>query len=228
MSIKFHESLKGIQFEDNIDLINREIAKRKSKWHLDSINYIDYDDISQILRIHIFKKWKQYDITKPLVPWINTVLTNQLSNLIRNHYTNFARPCLRCDAALGENECKIYGVQCEKCPLYLEWKKKKESAYYIKIPVSIENHTIEINKLQENHKDLTNYIKKAHVVMRKYLKPNEWRVYYKLYILQKDEGTVIKELGYEGKPNRCRQLFNIKIDIIKKFKELVDKGLIDI
>ena len=62
--------------------------------------------------------------------------------------------------------------------------------------------------------------------MRKHLKRNEWLVYQKLFIQHKDDATVIKELNYIGS-NRSKQLFNVKVAIIAKFKNLVQKGLID-
>ena len=45
------------EFEDFIEVIDREILKRKPKWNLKSLAWIDYDDVSQIIRIHIHKKW---------------------------------------------------------------------------------------------------------------------------------------------------------------------------
>ena len=85
-------------FEDFIDTIDEEIKKRKSKWKLTSITWMDFDDISQILRIHIYKKWHLYDPAKPLAPWLNRISPNQIKNLIRNNYANYARPCLKCAA----------------------------------------------------------------------------------------------------------------------------------
>ena len=77
--------IKRPKFEDCLDLINIEINKRKSKWNLSSIAWMDFDDVSQIIRFHIHQKWKQYDPAKPLQPWISIIITNQLRNLVRNH-----------------------------------------------------------------------------------------------------------------------------------------------
>ena len=46
---------KKLKFEDCIEKINQEIAKRKNKWNLTAINWMDFDDVSQILRLHIYK-----------------------------------------------------------------------------------------------------------------------------------------------------------------------------
>ena len=46
---------KKPRFEDFIEPIDKEIRKRKSKWNLTALSWMDFDDVSQILRIHIFK-----------------------------------------------------------------------------------------------------------------------------------------------------------------------------
>ena len=43
-------------FEESIDIINSEIQKRKHRWHLTAIAWMDFDDVSQRLRLHIYKK----------------------------------------------------------------------------------------------------------------------------------------------------------------------------
>ena len=114
------------KFEDCIDIINNEINKRKTKWNLKFLTWIDFDDVAQIIRIHIHKKWYQYDETKPLPPWLNRIISNQIKNLIRNIYGNYSRPCLRCAAAEGEVGCRIYIKQCKDCPLYESCEKNKK------------------------------------------------------------------------------------------------------
>ena len=118
-----------VKFEDYIDIISEEIKKRKGKWTLTSIAWMDFEDISQILRIHIFKKWHLYDHSKPLAPWLNRIISNQIKNLIRNNYGNYARPCLRCAAAEGSDLCAIYGKHDSSCPLYYNWTKSKQTAH---------------------------------------------------------------------------------------------------
>ncbi|NDG33354.1 sigma-70 family RNA polymerase sigma factor, partial [bacterium] len=92
---------KKPSFESLIDVIDSEIIKRKNKWNLTAINWMDFHDVAQILRIHIHKKWHLYDHKKPLAPWVNRIISNQIKNLIRNNYSNFTRPCLKCAAAEG-------------------------------------------------------------------------------------------------------------------------------
>ena len=81
---KKNKKKKGPSFEDSIDQINIEIIKRRPKWNLTVLAWMDFEDVSQILRIHIYKKWDLYDPDKPLGPWINRIISNQIKNLIRN------------------------------------------------------------------------------------------------------------------------------------------------
>ncbi len=127
-------------FEENYTTIQTEISKRRGLWNLSSITWLDFDDVSQIILLHIYSKWHKYDQSKPLVPWLNKVISHQVKNIVRNIYGNYVRPCLRCAAAEGENLCRIHVVQCSKCPLYAGWEKSKKQAYGVKITVPIENH----------------------------------------------------------------------------------------
>ena len=77
---------KKLKFEDCIEKINQEIAKRKNKWNLTAINWMDFDDVSQILRLHIYKKWDLYDQSQPLAPWLNRIISNQIKKLSKKPY----------------------------------------------------------------------------------------------------------------------------------------------
>ena len=90
--MKISDKSRTKQFEESIDFINQEIKKRRNKWCLTSLNWIDFDDVSQIIRIHIYEKWHLYDKDKPLGPWLNRIISNQIKNLIRNNYGNYSRP----------------------------------------------------------------------------------------------------------------------------------------
>ena len=220
-------------FEESFDFINQEIRKRTGKWSLSSLNWIDYDDVSQIIRLHIYEKWHLYDVNKPLGPWLNRIISNQIKNLIRNHYGNFTRPCLKCEAADGEASCKIYKEQCSDCPLYEKWERSKKSAYNIKIPLALEDHSFEVNSIKINDAStLENNIKKLHFKMKEVLRPNEWIVYETLYVENLDEQEAAERLGLKSnernrKPG-YKQIQNIKKSILKKVKENVEKGNIEI
>ncbi|NBW19229.1 MAG: hypothetical protein EBR82_65765 [Caulobacteraceae bacterium] len=223
---------KKPSFESLIDVIDSEIIKRKNKWNLTAINWMDFHDVAQILRIHIHKKWHLYDHKKPLAPWVNRIISNQIKNLIRNNYSNFTRPCLKCAAAEGEDGCAIYTNQCNACPLYANWEKSKKNAHDTKLTLSIENHSQEINDMPMDHFNLEKTANNIHIKMQKVLKPIEWKVYQYLYIEGKDEEQTAKLMGYRtSEKNRIagyKQIKNIKKIIIFKVKKHLYNGDIDL
>lgn len=219
----------SLSFEDNYEIINQEIQKRKGKWSLTSLSFMDFDDVAQIIRVHIHKKWEQYDQTKPLVNWLNKTISNQIKNIIRNNYTNFARPCLRCPAFQGEDLCEIYQTQCSECPLYRHWEKSKKAAYQTKLPVSIENHWPEIYSHQSSYFDVDKAAKNLHTYMQTILKPREWKVYDCLYIQGMTEEQTAQKIGYKVEiKNGCKQIKNLKKIIIAKVKQALKDNKIDI
>ena len=219
-----------IKFEDSIDIISEEIKKRKGKWTLTSIAWMDFEDISQILKIHIFKKWHLYDQTKPILPWLNRIISNQLKNLVRNNYTNYCKPCLRCAAAEPDSSCSIYGAQDSRCPLYKRWVMKKKSAYDVKMALPLENHRNEVNE-GADQPNLSNGIAKLHDKLKQILKPNEWLVYQSFYIDNESELDIAKKLNFKTtERNRnpgYKQIKNIQKSIINKAKKFLEKDEID-
>jgi len=133
---------------------------------LTALSWMDFDDVSQILRIHIFKKWHLYDPHKPLNPWINRIISNQIKNLIRNNYGNYCRPCLKCAAAEAGDLCYIYGKQSDACPLFANWSRTKKQAYDAKLPVSIHDHASEINMTEYTNIDVLSLMDKLHEKMK--------------------------------------------------------------
>jgi len=218
---------KKLTFEESIESIDAELQKRKNRWNLTSLSWMDYDDVSQIIRIHIYKKWDLYDQSKPLAPWLNRIISNQIKNIIRNNYGNYARPCLKCSASDGDVGCEIYKTQCVACPLYEHWFKNKKRAHDTKLPVSLENHPQEIYNKPSDSFDIELEVSNLHKNMKKELKPIEWRVYKLLYIQNKTENEVAKEMGYvTSEKNRqpgYKQIKNIKKAIIKKAKQLISE-----
>ena len=223
---------KKIKFENFVEEINTEIYKRKNKWNLTAIAWMDFSDVSQILRFHIYKKWHLYNQTKPLAPWINRIISNHIKNLIRNNYSNYTRPCLRCSAAEGEDGCNIYSKQCSNCPLYSNWERNKKSAHDTKLTLSLDNHLLEVNSIPQENFNLEKSAKNMHSKMERYLKPIEWKIYTYLYIQNKNEEEVAKLMGYKtSEKNRIagyKQIKNVKKSIILKVKKHLYNGDIDI
>jgi len=223
---------KKPKFEDFIEQIDAEIKKRKSKWNLTALSWMDFDDVSQILRIHIFKKWHLYDVKKPLNPWINRIISNQIKNLIRNNYGNYCRPCLKCAAAEAGDLCYIYGKQSEACPLYANWARTKKQAYDAKLPLSIDDHSNEINTTHYEGIDVMSLLTKLNEKMKEALKPAEWKIYKALYMDNMSEEEAATMMGYKtNEKNRVpgyKQIKNVKKSIIIKVKKMLNDGEIEI
>ena len=220
---------KKLKFEDCIEQIDVEINKRRGRWNLTALSWMDFDDVSQIIRVHIFKKWHLYDQSKSLAPWINTLISNQIKNLIRNNYGNYCRPCLKCAAAESESLCYIYGTQNSSCPLFAQWEKTKKAAYLTKLPSPLESVEHETENMELKEFDFDAILKRLNKQLKKKLKVNEWIVYENLYLKNKTEQEVAKILGYKtSEKNRSpgyKQIKNIKKSIIEKAKEIVSDNM---
>lgn len=224
---------KVVRYEDYSDVINEEIAKKRYKWNLTSLAWIDYEDVSQILRIHIFKKWHLYDPEKNIKPWIRTIISNQIKNLVRNNYTNFVKPCNKCEAAKEETKCEIYGKQCSDCPLYKNWEKNKKTGFAAKMPMSLENYKQEVYYIENNETiDIERSAGILHEKMESILKPHEWKIYKLLYIDHLDELTTAKKMGYKtseaNKSPGYKQIKNVKKKIISIVKNLLKNDEVDL
>jgi hypothetical protein len=220
-------------FEESIDIIDEEISKRKHRWHLTAIAWMDFQDVSQRLRIHIFKKWAKWDSVRPLRPWLNQVINHQITNMLRNHYSNFSRPCLKCEFNTGEYGCSKFGTQNNICNIYAKWEKTKKPAYDIKFPVSMNTPnannpatTLEsVLHATETSSDIENLMPVFNDIMRKNLSVIEWKVYDYMFLQYLDEADVAKKMGYklsfkDGRP-AYRQISKIKSKILQKARELV-------
>ena len=58
---------EGKRFEDCLGEIDEEISKKRGKWNLKALPWIDYDDVSQIIRFHIFNITTFWFIKTPLL-----------------------------------------------------------------------------------------------------------------------------------------------------------------
>jgi hypothetical protein len=221
-----------LTFEDCYETISREINKKKYKWTLSSLSWLGWEDISQILLIHINEKWALYDQSRPLQPWLATVISSQIKNIIRNNYSNFTRPCLKCKAAEPGDGCSIYKTQCADCPAFAVWEKRRKPAYNVKVPVSIESHTNEVHNMSESDFTLERNVESVHRKMKEVLKPLEYKVYEGLFIRNESEEALAKRLGYiSNERNRTpgyKQLKNIRKIIITKVKKCLANEELDI
>lgn len=215
--------MSNFSFEDKIVELDELLSKYRAKWQLNALSWLDYDDVCQIIRLHIFNKWHLWDQERPFKPWASMVISNQIKNSIRNNYSNFAKPCLKCPHYMGAEGCSFTasGVQDEECALFEKWKKKKENAYNLKLPLPIEDgvflgHT--------NHGDSFCYgssAERLHNAVMLELCDKHKKIYEMLIIKGEKEDIVAKSFGFKAdtkkrKNARYKQITNLK----KKFYEM--------
>lgn len=207
-------------YEDKSDDLEEILSKYRSKWHLDALAWLDYSDVCQIIRIHIFEKWHLWDQKRSFKPWAAMVISNQIKNLIRNNYSNFAKPCLKCDHNMGGTGCATNKSQIQdgECGIYAKWQKKKERAYNLKLALPIDgNFPMGEVKMEDN----INFDKsetRLHELIALRLNEKHRKVYHMLYVENVDEAEVarifkFKKDSSKRKTIRYKQINNLK----KKF-----------
>jgi len=214
-------------FEDKIEQIETALEKKRSKWDLDAVPYVDYDDIKQIIMTHIYKKWHLWDQTKPIEPWLSRVVSNQFKNLLRNHYGNFARPCLKCPHNMGGNTCEktFSSIQDNTCSDYADWEKRKKSAYDIKLAVTIENHANEVQQRQDDNIDIEEATQKISAALKPQLNKKQYRAFIMLFVENHPEEKVARYLGYKTNEKKrsagYKQIKNLKKIFQEKVKQIL-------
>lgn len=227
-------SESGHKFEDMSAIVDNEIAKRRNRWQLKAIPSIDFDDISQIIRLHIWIKWSQWDQKRPLEPWLNRVITNQINNLVRNLYGNFSRPCLSCAANQGgsppDGLCAIFEKQCNACPIFAHWEKHKKDAHDTKLPLPLVGiHEQEVFNMPQDSSDQSKEIDELHSKMKIILNPVQYKFYDLFYIQGLPEEKVAKLMGYatteKNRKSGYKQIPALKRIIIEKAKKAIERDL---
>jgi hypothetical protein len=74
-------------FEECHKVIEKEIEKRREPWELKKakkniVSYEDFDDVAQIMQLHIFNKWHRWDQTQSLSRWLNLIISTQYYALL--------------------------------------------------------------------------------------------------------------------------------------------------
>lgn len=203
-----------LSFEESYQEVSRIVYSRRGSWTYLSI--LSWEDVSQELFIHIYEKWHLYDPEKApkLENWINTVITNALLNLRRDKLLRLARPCIgggktngkSCAYNLGGDSCSFTasGKQCEQCPVYKEWKEKREAQFHVKSNVALENHSQEVSNIQEDFTDINAIKEQIDRLMLKELSRWEGKVYRALFVKHMKPADVslwlVKEASQRKRP----------------------------
>jgi len=214
-------------FEQNSDIIDAAIKKQKSKWQLNAINWFDFEDVEQIIKIHIHKKWHMWDQERPLEPWIGRIISNQIRNLVRNHYGNYVRPCVNCQFNMGENTCSVTasGIQDSQCKLYDKWANNKKAGLDLKITLSTENHTSEISSKVDTNFSYDLSVSKLNEYMKAELSVIHYQAYLMMFFQNSSEEEVAAFMGYKTNEKKrkagYRQVKNLKSIFQKKAEEII-------
>tara|TARA_R110001583_G_scaffold100953_4_gene247256 strand:- start:5068 stop:5904 length:837 start_codon:yes stop_codon:yes gene_type:complete len=223
-------------YEDLSELIDKELAKRRRNWFLTSVAWLDFDDVCQIIRAHIFNKWHQWDQERPIKPWLNKIIANQMKNILRNHYSNYARPCLNCpfncDGEYGLCSFTNSGEQDNTCPLYAKWESTKKHAYNVKITLALEHHVHELEDAYDSVLTLSveHSFDKLVKELGQVLNKRQFQAFELLYIKNLTDEEVATEMGFKstetGRKAGYKQIKNLKKLLKdKSAKILKEKGI---
>lgn len=218
-------------FEDKIDVINELLWSRRRRWYFVNISGLDFDDVCQNIRIHISKKWHLYDQSRPLERWVNRIISNQISNLIKAHYLKYAPPCAQCASNQGGSFCSFTksGEKCNECPLYKKWSKSKADGFNLKTPEPITQEHILISSKPNFNIDWGKSIDKMNTLLKDHLPENLYQIYEDLYVNGVSEEDLAKKLGFKtseaNKSAGYKQIYNFKKEIMKVAKEVAKECL---
>ena len=115
-------------YDENRIIIDKIINQAQTKWQLTALAWIDFEDVAQIIRIHIYKKIHLWDKERKIGPWLHSLVRNQIVNLLRNYHGSVSKPCNSCAAYQGDESCRIYSKIGDSCPLFSYWQKNKMNA----------------------------------------------------------------------------------------------------
>lgn len=218
------------EYSDKIEAIDLLLSKNRRKWRLDAISYMDYDDVCQNIRLHIYKKWDMWDQNRQFEPWVNCIIINQIKNMVRNHYGNYTRPCLKCPHNLGSDLCGVTqnGHQNSECADYEKWTRRKESGYNLKMAVTEEHVSHEMHSIPFENINYEEAAANLHKLMMNALSPRNAFIYKLIYVDQKSDEEVCEIIGFKGDEGgrtkkRFKQLQNLKKAFFKLAQRLTVK-----
>jgi hypothetical protein len=215
-------------YEDFSDIIDAAIKRQQFKWRLKAVKWFDFEDVEQVIKLHIAKKWHMWDQERPLEPWIGRIISNQIRNLVRNHYGNYIKPCSNCKFARGDDcSATLSKKQDSSCSIYAKWEKSKKTGLELKIPLSTEDFVKEVRGREYTDFDFDGSLAKLDVQMKIKLTPNHYIAYRMLYFEEKTEEDVARFMGYKISPQKkklgYRQVKNLKKKFLETAMEILEQ-----
>ena len=224
------EEDKILSFVDKAEAIAKVIESKRGFWKLNSLAYISYDDVAQIILHHIYKKFDQWDQTRPIENWVATIANNKIINLIRDHYGRVAPPCNDCPFNAGGNLCSFTksGVRSSECQSYRKWEKKKKNGYEMKLATCLDEAPQIAGDISFNFE---RGIEIINVEMKKKLNKRMYRAYQLLYVDKISDKEAVKRLGSLGTKKKSdnsdhhilgyKQLANIRKKLLLTAKSIL-------
>lgn len=219
-------------FESLIPTIEAQIERRRGSWRLASVAW---EDARQRILTKVFFKYDSptagFDPAKgKLAHWLSRVITREKINILRDHHTKFSRPCITgCVFNTGGDTCSKTksGIQCNECPIYAMWEKRKLDHYRVQQTLPLENHAQEVNSIQG---DFIN-IEESKVIidarMRDKLDEHEYSIYRMIYIDGVAEKDIGKLLGYRKTGAKTyegyQMLLKLKKRIVLMAREIIEE-----
>tara|TARA_Y100001972_G_C7401770_1_gene208889 strand:- start:39 stop:446 length:408 start_codon:yes stop_codon:yes gene_type:complete len=118
--------------------------------------------------------------------------------------------------------------QDETCAEFAKWKKKKEKAYNLKLPLALEEGLSTGTTTIKDFVDYKDSSMKLHNLVMDQLSEKHKKIYFMLYIENIDENDIAKKFGFKAdsskrKKPRYKQMANLK----KKFYTIALKIIKD-
>lgn len=209
-----------MKFEDALPTINSLIEQQKNRWRLERAD-IDYEDVSQEIRLHVIAKWSLYDEKKPLVNWASRVIHRKICNMLKHFHQRIAPP--------SAFECKC--TETRKCRKCKDWEKKKRTAYCITYPETTDGPGFSYSNIERITYEYGDEEEKINLLNNRILETlanDKLRnVYRWLFMEGKDEEYVAKQLNLttteEGRKPGYRQIQNYKKLLFNHAKKIVEK-----
>jgi RNA polymerase sigma factor (sigma-70 family) len=228
---KNSEDLKRKRFEQYLPVIKNNINKRKAGWKIPTM---DWEDVSQTLIIRIWSKFHLFSEEKGVFDhWINKIISNSLTNLMRDNFAKYNKPCNSgCVYNLGGSDCSFTKsqVQCAECPLYRKWIKKKQQQFNVATSLSLEEHSNETHKVSN---DLTNIELSKTIIddrIKEVLTRKEWEIYTMMFIEHQSYEYIGQKMNFKLIPSShipgYQEILRLKRKFIELSKEIIlDEGL---
>ena len=134
---------EGMSEAEVLDIIDRVANGLAYKFRF---GYYDLEDIKQHAKLEALQGLDKYDPSKgKLETFLWTHVRNRLSNLKRNKFERYDKPCLHCPLAAYDPECKKSRNECteyedkDNCSLYYNWLRRNSAKRNLMSPVGIQN-----------------------------------------------------------------------------------------